>query len=162
MTSKSAEPDGGVPPSASPATLGGAAAADRTGDRRRPGGHPDADATGGRRRRVASALLRTGKQLFDTSCVTCHGANLQGVTDRGPSLIGVGEAAVYFQVSTGRMPAMRGEAQAPPKPPNFDEPQIDALGAYVQANGGGPMVPRDENGEVAAGIAARRRRRPRW
>src|SRR6185312_16061068 len=25
-----------------------------------------------------SALLRTGKQLFDTSCVTCHGANLQG------------------------------------------------------------------------------------
>ena len=60
-----------------------------------------------------SALLRTGKQLFDTSCVTCHGVNLQGVPDRGPSLIGVGEAAVYFQVSTGRMPAMRGEAQAP-------------------------------------------------
>lgn len=24
-----------------------------------------------------SALLRTGKQLFDTSCVSCHGANLQ-------------------------------------------------------------------------------------
>ena len=59
-----------------------------------------------------SALLRTGKQLFDTSCVSCHGANLQGVPDHGPSLIGVGEAAVYFQVSTGRMPAMRGEAQA--------------------------------------------------
>ena len=97
----------------------------------------------------ASALLRTGKQLFDTSCVTCHGANLQGVTDRGPSLIGVGDAAVYFQVSTGRMPAMRGEAQAPPKPPQFDEAQIDALGAYVQANGGGPTVPRDQNGKVA-------------
>ncbi|MGZ8776241.1 MAG: c-type cytochrome, partial [Mycobacterium sp.] len=64
-----------------------------------------------------SALLRTGKELFDTSCITCHGANLQGVADRGPSLIGVGEAAVYFQVSTGRMPAMRGEAQAPKKPP---------------------------------------------
>ena len=63
-----------------------------------------------------SALLRTGKQLFDTSCVTCHGVNLQGVADRGPSLIGVGDAAVYFQVSTGRMPAMRGEAQAPQKP----------------------------------------------
>jgi len=30
----------------------------------------------------ASALLRTGKQLFDTSCVSCHGANLQGVPDR--------------------------------------------------------------------------------
>ncbi|WP_172799412.1 cytochrome c [Mycobacterium sp. IS-3022] len=96
-----------------------------------------------------SALLRTGKQLFDTSCVTCHGVNLQGVEDRGPSLIGVGEAAVYFQVSTGRMPAMRGEAQAPDKPPVFDEAQTDALGAYVQANGGGPVVPRDDNGRVA-------------
>jgi len=95
------------------------------------------------------ALLRTGKQLFETSCVTCHGANLQGVPDRGPSLIGVGEAAVYFQVSTGRMPAMRGEAQAPRKDPIFDPHQIDALGAYVQANGGGPVVPRGENGEVA-------------
>ena len=96
-----------------------------------------------------SALLRTGKQLFDTSCVTCHGANLQGVPDRGPSLVGVGEAAVYFQVSTGRMPAMRGEAQAPRKDPIFDESQIDALGAYVQANGGGPTVPRDPDGKVA-------------
>ena len=97
----------------------------------------------------ASAMLRTGKELFDTSCVTCHGVNLQGVADRGPSLIGVGEAAVYFQVSTGRMPAMRGEAQAPQKPPQFDAAQIDALGAYVQANGGGPVVPRTDNGQVA-------------
>ncbi|MEZ0338453.1 c-type cytochrome [Mycobacterium sp. pV006] len=97
----------------------------------------------------ASALLRTGQQLYETSCVSCHGVNLQGVADRGPSLIGVGEAATYFQVSTGRMPAMRNEAQAPQKDPLFDEAQTDALGAYIQANGGGPVVPRDENGEVA-------------
>jgi ubiquinol-cytochrome c reductase cytochrome c subunit len=71
------------------------------------------------------------------------------VQDRGPSLIGVGEAAVYFQVSTGRMPAMRGEAQAPRKDPIFDEAQIDALGAYVQANGGGPTVPRNPDGSIA-------------
>ncbi|BBX25170.1 cytochrome bc1 complex diheme cytochrome c subunit [Mycolicibacterium alvei] len=96
-----------------------------------------------------SALLRTGKQLFDTSCISCHGANLQGVPDRGPSLIGTGEAAVYFQVSTGRMPAMRGEAQAPAKPKHFDEDQIDALGAFVQANGGGPTLLRNEHGGVA-------------
>lgn len=96
-----------------------------------------------------SALLRTGQQLYDTACITCHGANLQGVDGRGPSLIGVGEAAVYFQVSTGRMPAMRGEAQAPRKDPIFDENQIDALGAYIQANGGGPLVPRDANGQIA-------------
>jgi ubiquinol-cytochrome c reductase cytochrome c subunit len=97
----------------------------------------------------ASALLRNGRQLFETSCVTCHGANLQGVADRGPSLVGVGEAAVFFQVSTGRMPAMSLNSQAPQKAPNFDDAQIDALGAYVQANGGGPMVVRDANGQIA-------------
>ncbi|GFG68157.1 cytochrome bc1 complex cytochrome c subunit [Mycobacterium kubicae] len=96
-----------------------------------------------------AALLRTGKQLFDTSCVSCHGANLQGVADHGPSLIGVGEAAVYFQVSTGRMPAMRGEAQAPRKEPIFDAAQIDALGAYVQSIGGGPTVVRNPDGSLA-------------
>ncbi|WP_100466314.1 c-type cytochrome [Mycobacteroides abscessus] len=96
-----------------------------------------------------SALLRTGKQLYETSCITCHGANLQGVPDRGPNLIGVGEAAVYFQVSTGRMPAMRNEAQAQRKDPIFDEEQTDALGAYIQANGGGPQVIRDRDGAVA-------------
>ncbi|CCQ16134.1 Ubiquinol-cytochrome c reductase PetC [Rhodococcus sp. AW25M09] len=97
----------------------------------------------------SAALIREGKQLYDTSCVTCHGANLQGVENRGPSLIGVGEAAVYFQVSTGRMPAVRNEAQALRKPPKFNDKQIDALGAYVQANGGGPTVILDENGDVA-------------
>ena len=97
----------------------------------------------------SSAQLREGKQLFDTSCVSCHGANLQGVTDHGPSLIGVGEAAVYFQVSTGRMPAMRGEAQAPRKDPIFDESQVESIGAYVEANGGGPVVVRNQDGSIA-------------
>jgi ubiquinol-cytochrome c reductase cytochrome c subunit len=96
-----------------------------------------------------SALLRSGRQLYETSCISCHGANLQGVADRGPGLIGVGEAAVYFQVSTGRMPAMSLNSQAPQKAPNFDDAQIDALGAYIQANGGGPLVVRDANGEIA-------------
>lgn len=96
-----------------------------------------------------AALVREGKALYETSCVTCHGVNLQGTQDRGPSLIGVGEAAVYFQVSSGRMPAARMEAQAERKPPKFDEQQTDAIGAYVQANGGGPTVIRDSNGELA-------------
>ncbi len=96
-----------------------------------------------------SALLRTGQQLYETACITCHGANLQGVQGRGPALVGVGEAAVFFQVNTGRMPAVRGEAQAPRKAPTFDLAQTDALGAYVQSIGGGPLVPRDANGQIA-------------
>ncbi|WP_194829083.1 c-type cytochrome [Nocardia sp. XZ_19_231] len=96
-----------------------------------------------------SALIREGKQLYETSCVTCHGANLQGVADRGPSLIGVGEAAVYFQVSSGRMPMAVNGAQAVRKPEKFDAHQTDAIGAYVAANGGGPSVIRDANGEIA-------------
>ena len=79
------------------------------------------------------ASVAPGKQLYETSCITCHGANLEGVADRGPSLIGVGDAAVYFQVSSGRMPASRNEAQAQRKPSKFTEAQIDQLGAYIQA-----------------------------
>jgi ubiquinol-cytochrome c reductase cytochrome c subunit len=87
------------------------------------------------------AQLRLGQQVYNNTCITCHGANLQGVQDRGPSLIGVGDAAVYFQTSTGRMPLVRQEAQAERKPPKLTPEEIDAVGAYIQANGGGPERP---------------------
>ncbi|AVM01029.1 cytochrome C [Gordonia iterans] len=98
----------------------------------------------------AAQLVEAGKQLYETSCVTCHGQNLEGVPDRGPTLLGVGDASVYFQVSTGRMPAARGEAQAARKTEKFTQVQIDQLGAYIQAMGGGPrvMYERDDNGEI--------------
>ncbi|GAA5159600.1 MULTISPECIES: cytochrome bc1 complex diheme cytochrome c subunit [Amycolatopsis] len=87
------------------------------------------------------AQLRLGQQVYNNTCITCHGANLQGVQDRGPSLIGVGDAAVYFQTSSGRMPMVRQEAQAERKPPKLSPEEIDAVGAYIQANGGGPERP---------------------
>ncbi|WP_431839668.1 cytochrome bc1 complex diheme cytochrome c subunit [Gordonia hongkongensis] len=96
-----------------------------------------------------AAMIDDGRKLYETSCITCHGANLQGVPERGPALLGVGDAAVYFQVSTGRMPAARGEAQAQRKPAKFTTEQIDQLGAYIQAEGGGPQAPRNADGTVA-------------
>ena len=63
------------------------------------------------------AQIGHGEQLYNNACITCHGTNLQGVQDRGPSLIGVGAAAVYFQVSTGRMPQAREQAEGLRKAP---------------------------------------------
>ncbi|HEY3608716.1 MAG TPA: c-type cytochrome [Pseudonocardiaceae bacterium] len=85
--------------------------------------------------------LAQGQQLYQDTCITCHGANLQGEANRGPTLIGVGSAAVYFQVSTGRMPLASQSAQAEQKPARFTPAQVDALGAYIEAHGGGPLAP---------------------
>jgi ubiquinol-cytochrome c reductase cytochrome c subunit len=100
-----------------------------------------------------SAAEAAGRELYARSCISCHGNNLEGVDGRGPSLIGVGEAAVYFQVHTGRMPLARQEADAHDKPPIFSEEEIDQLMAYVQANGGGPTLPSGDlrNGDLAEG-----------
>ncbi|MEU1397288.1 cytochrome c [Micromonospora zamorensis] len=96
-----------------------------------------------------------GKALFDVSCVTCHGRNAQGVEGRGPSLIGVGAASVEFQVSSGRMPMARQEAQAHRKPPLFTDEQTRQLAQYIQELGGGPVVPEGddlgEDGNIASG-----------
>jgi len=88
-----------------------------------------------------SVEVRKGRALYETTCITCHGQNLQGVQDRGPSLIGVGGASVYFQVATGRMPVARQEAQAERKKPKYDEDQTKQIAAYVQSVGGGPEIP---------------------
>lgn len=96
-----------------------------------------------------TAMVDEGKQIYEMACITCHGANLQGVKDRGPSLIGVGEGAVYFQVHSGRMPMLRNEAQASRKTPRYSEQQTMALAAYVNANGGGPGLVRNEDGSIA-------------
>ncbi|MBW0108766.1 cytochrome bc1 complex diheme cytochrome c subunit [Pseudonocardia oceani] len=109
------------------------------------------------------ALLEQGRQLYATSCITCHGQNLQGVESRALSLIGVGDAAVYFQVSSGRMPLARQQAQARRKPPlpQFDpgtaegQENLRALGAYVQAAGGGPRVPEARGGALVGDDASR-------
>lgn len=87
--------------------------------------------------------IETGKKLFQANCATCHGLNAQG-SDNAPSLIGVGAAAVDFQVSTGRMPMAMDGPQVQVKPRQMTEEQTSQLAAYVASLGAGPAIPTDE------------------
>jgi len=90
-----------------------------------------------------SLAVEEGRKLFITSCSSCHGLSAEGTKD-GPSLIGVGAAAVDFQVGTGRMPAQSPDAQVPRKQVVFTEAQIQQLAAYVASLGPGPAIPTEE------------------
>ena len=98
----------------------------------------------------AAAQIAKGRQLFLVGCSFCHGQNGEGVRtingkQYGPSLVGVGAAAVDFQVGTGRMPAQQPGAQIPQNRVKFDQDEIDALGAFVASLGPGPSVPTKED-----------------
>lgn len=91
-------------------------------------------------------MVKQGHELFLVGCATCHGLNGEGVlTERGdnygPSLVGVGAAAVDFQVGTGRMPLAQNSQQAPDKPATYTEQETAALAAYIATLGPGPAVP---------------------
>jgi ubiquinol-cytochrome c reductase cytochrome c subunit len=88
-----------------------------------------------------SAQIAQGRNLFLEDCATCHGMFAQGVSGQAPGLIGVGAAAVDFQVSTGRMPAAKLGAENPRKPPRLTPSQTRAVAAYIQSLGGGPPIP---------------------
>jgi len=96
------------------------------------------------------AVVRDGERIYNNTCITCHGPNLEGVQSRGPSLIGVGEAAVYFQTETGRMPAVQQGAQIEAKPRVLTPDEIEKLMAFVRSRGGGPTMP-EERGEQLRG-----------
>jgi ubiquinol-cytochrome c reductase cytochrome c subunit len=102
-----------------------------------------------------SQKIEEGRKLFAVSCASCHGRNAEGGRTQGdnrptaPSLIGVGAAAVDFQVGTGRMPAQQPNAQVPRKPRVFSDEEIEALAAYVASLGPGPAVPAEEAYDVS-------------
>ena len=87
--------------------------------------------------------IKAGKDLFQATCSSCHGLEAQG-TSQAPRLIGSGAAAVYFQMSTGRMPAKEVGAENDRKPTLFTEPEIFAIADYVASIGGGPPIPTAE------------------
>ncbi|WP_425834785.1 c-type cytochrome [Streptomyces fractus] len=91
-----------------------------------------------------SLAIDEGKKLFSVGCASCHGTGGQGTSD-GPSLVGVGSAAVDFQVGTGRMPAQQPGAQVPRKKVIYSQAEIDQLAAYVASLGAGPVAPTDKD-----------------
>ncbi|MFL6061449.1 MAG: c-type cytochrome [Marmoricola sp.] len=93
--------------------------------------------------------IKQGRELFAVSCSSCHGLNAEGIVTKrggnyGPSLIGVGAAAVDFQVSSGRMPMAQPGSQALRKRPVFNDAEVSALAAYVASLGPGPSIPTEE------------------
>ncbi|MEV7086638.1 c-type cytochrome [Streptomyces sp. NPDC093085] len=90
-----------------------------------------------------SLAIEEGKKLYTVGCASCHGVGGQGSSD-GPSLVGVGSAAVDFQVGTGRMPAQQPGAQVPKKKVIYSQKEIDQLAAYVASLGAGPIKPTKE------------------
>jgi ubiquinol-cytochrome c reductase cytochrome c subunit len=100
-------------------------------------------------------LVDEGRELFETSCSSCHGFKGEGVKGQAPSLLHAGEAAADFYLRTGRMPLdqvgdepLRGE-------PRFDDQEIGALDTYVGSLGAGPAIPKVEpaKGSSSEGMA---------
>ncbi|MGH3507503.1 MAG: cytochrome bc1 complex diheme cytochrome c subunit [Nocardioidaceae bacterium] len=94
-------------------------------------------------------LIEQGRQLFTVGCSSCHGLNAEGIPTKsggnyGPPLIGVGAAAVDFQVGTGRMPMQQPGTQAPRKDVLYSPEEIEALAAFVASLGPGPAIPSED------------------
>ena len=98
--------------------------------------------------------VTSGRKLFLANCATCHGINGLG-GKIGPSLAGVGAAAVDFQVGTGRMPLAEPGVQAASNQVLFTDQEIASLAAYVATLGPGPAIPDSQNtagdGNIAKG-----------
>ena len=84
-------------------------------------------------------VIAAGQELFATGCVTCHGAQGQGLV--GPDIRGSGSAGAHFWLTTGRMPMANAEGQAVRKKPAYPPGEIEALVAYVASLGPGPAIP---------------------
>jgi ubiquinol-cytochrome c reductase cytochrome c subunit len=84
--------------------------------------------------------IAKGRQLFLEGCASCHGLNAQGGST-APTLIGVGAAAVDFQVGTGRMPLAAPSQQAKRGQVTYSQAEISALAAYVASLAPGPAIP---------------------
>jgi ubiquinol-cytochrome c reductase cytochrome c subunit len=90
-------------------------------------------------------LLVQGRELYETSCVSCHGPEGEGLSIPGgvtaPNIQNVGELGADFMLRTGRMPLAQPAPQSPEKPPAYTDSEIRALVRYVGSLGDGPPIP---------------------
>jgi ubiquinol-cytochrome c reductase cytochrome c subunit len=125
----------------------------------RGGGGPLARADSGTQpdpNNFTAGEVKQGAVVFAAGCASCHGSAGQGgVQAQAPSLIGVGAAAVDFQVSTGRMPLKQPGPQAQNHPIQYTPEEIRELDAYVASLGAGPAIPITDvaSGDLAQGGA---------
>jgi ubiquinol-cytochrome c reductase cytochrome c subunit len=96
-----------------------------------------------------------GRALFEEGCSSCHGFDGTGVPERGPTLVGAGEAAADFYLRTGRMPLDQVGEQPLRGQPRYSDEEIRALDSYVGSlGGGGPAIPAvdPERGSLSDGM----------
>ena len=94
--------------------------------------------------KALDAQIAAGQKLFVEGCSSCHGLAAQG-GPAAPTLIGVGSAAVDFQISTGRMPLAAPQAQAPSKQVIYSDEETAAIAAYSGSLAPGPQIPTAEH-----------------
>jgi ubiquinol-cytochrome c reductase cytochrome c subunit len=103
-----------------------------------PSGHADESTP-----RSPGDAVAAGHDLFRRGCSSCHGLNAEG-SSQAPSLVGVGAAAVDFQVGTGRMPLASFTSMAVRKQPKYSPAEISELAAYIASLGPGPAIPSND------------------
>jgi quinol---cytochrome-c reductase cytochrome c subunit len=100
-------------------------------------------ARGSDAREQATPSADRARTIFLADCAVCHGSRGLG-TANGPSLQGVGAAAIDYWVSTGRMPLPQNHhgTRIDRHEPKYSHAEIEVLVAYVaQLTGGGPAIP---------------------
>jgi ubiquinol-cytochrome c reductase cytochrome c subunit len=95
----------------------------------------------------------SGSDLYGANCIECHGPQGSGISEKGPSLRGVGARAADFYLRTGYMPLGNPHERPRRTRVQFTKGELAQLVAYVASFGGGPRIPQPDpaGGNLARG-----------
>lgn len=95
-----------------------------------------------------------GRQLFAANCASCHGATGTGISQRGPSVYGVGKLAADFYLRTGYMPLSDPHQQPRRHRVLFNERELRGMMDFVGSLGSGPGIPTPQpaRGNLSEGL----------